>query len=289
MKKRKTIITDSFDSPRPVTHYARGYRVHYHYLSPLLFIPAVFLFSLCSYSFLAGRTPLLEKEDTSEIIESLELPKQYSSGLEGELVLEASRATRVKDEDRLLELSDWQVINSKVGTLVRVENTGLGLSIDEPVLCGVADNRQWLRTNIRGEYDVGGTVFMDYQCNLNWGLLKLIHGHNMKNGTMFSGLPILLGISDCSEAPLIELTFEDGVAQYEVFAVVSVNSKEEALPINVYATVEETEGVLEDLLNRSLVPGGVIHSVDSVVLNTCWYGESGQEHNLHCIVAASKI
>lgn len=225
-------------------------------------------------------------QENSEIGDgTVSLPKEQTSGLDAEFIIDLGRATLTSDETKVSLLEEWQTINNKAEMLVTID----ALGVSEPVLCDVRDNKEWLRTDITGTANVCGTVFLDYRCNLDMCLTKLIHGHNMKNGTMFGPLPSLLTLKSCKDAPIIELTFAEGTATYEVCAVLSVNSKEETLPIDIFTTVEETEEMLKDLVSRSLVPDGVIHSVDSLVLNTCWYGESGAEHNLHCIVVATRI
>ena len=215
----------------------------------------------------------------------ISLPTEQTSGLDAEFVIALGKSTLEPDEARESLLANWKSINEKVGLVVSIEDLG----IEEPVLCNVLDNKEWLRTDITGTPNVCGTVFLDYRCDLDLCLTKLVHGHNMKDGTMFGPLPTLLELESCKDAPILELTYPEGTAKYEVCAVLSVNSKEETLPIDIFTTVTETEEMLKDLASRSLVPGGVIHSVDSLILNTCWYGESGREHNLHCIVVATRI
>lgn len=244
----------------------------------------LFIFTLSLAVFLVIAFSPVQKESGTDD-SAVSLPKDQTSGLDTEFIIELGKATLVPDETRGELLKEWQTINEKVGLMLTITD----LDVSEPVLCGVKDNKEWLRTDITGTPNVCGTVFLDYRCNLELCLTKLIHGHNMKNGTMFGPLPALLDLESCADAPILELTYAEGTAKYEVCAVLSVNSKEETLPIDIFTTVEETEEMLRDLVSRSVVPDGVIHSVDSLILNTCWYGESGVEHNLHCIVVATRI
>ena len=218
-------------------------------------------------------------------IEEVHLPSQESSALYGETVAGIGEVLLIEDEVLASQLEEWQCVNSDVCAMLRITD----LNICEPVVEATVDNKQWLRTNIYGEEDVAGVVFLDYRCDVPGTLVKLVHGHNMKDGTMFAAIPDLLFLESCQDAPLIELYYGTGSAVYEVFSVVSVDATKEALPIDIMANSNEVSLMLNDLRERSIVPGGVLHSVDVVVLNTCWYGESGTERNLHCIVAASRV
>lgn len=239
---------------------------------------------LLSISFLVAVFHAKSQEDITDL-PIINLPTDKTSGLDSEFVIELGKSSLAQDDSLQGLLYDWKDINDKVDMLLVIKDLG----VSEPVVCNVKDNKEWLRTDITGVPNVAGTVFLDYRCNLDLCLTKLVHGHNMKNGTMFGPLPALLELESCNDAPTIQVVYLEGVATYEVCAVLSVNSKKETLPIDVLASVEDTQVMLEDLVARSLVPDGVIHSVDSLVLNTCWYGESGNERNLHCIVVATRV
>lgn len=215
---------------------------------------------------------------------TISLPKTETSVLYGEVVSDVQSALAKEDEAFAQELKNWQEVNEDTCALVKIPE----LEIYEPVVAATVDNLQWLRTNIYGDYSVDGTAFLDVQCDIQSSPVKLIHGHNMKNGTMFGHLPEYLNIDSCEHAPDILLYTKDGLLKYSVFAVLSVNSKEEALPLDLLATGEDVNAMAEEFLDRSWVPGGEIISDDLLVLNTCWYGKSGTERNLHCLVVASR-
>jgi len=62
-----------------------------------------------------------------------------------------------------------------------------GTQIDYPVVRG-PDNDKYLNTTFRGGRNPSGTIFMDYRCVEGFSNFAILHGHNMKNGSMFSGL-----------------------------------------------------------------------------------------------------
>lgn len=61
-------------------------------------------------------------------------------------------------------------------------------SINYPVVQGV-DNSYYLKHMADGSYNDSGAIFVDFRSESDFSdSLTIIYGHNMKNGTMFSGL-----------------------------------------------------------------------------------------------------
>ena len=248
--------------------------------SPALCAAVVLTTSLVSLSGCSLQHTVMD----SPCISTIKLPAQHSSGLYSELLNEVQSGILDRSQEYADVLISWQQVNPDVRCMISVPELG----ILEPVIGGAKSNEQWLRTNIYGEKDRNGSVFFDYRCDAASSTIKMIHGHNMLDGTVFGRLPELLHLADCGEAPLIELIFAEGAAIYRVFSVMSVNTKEEALPLDPLLDFDGSLSVADDLLYRSDVPGGVLDSCDILILNTCWYGESGVERNLHCVVAACR-
>lgn len=244
----------------------------------------VFVLHLLLMIFLTGCSSL-DLEENSIIDEEVRLPVQNSSALFGTTVNELGNLMLYRNVELEDKVSYWKSVNKDVCALLVCEELG----IEEPVVQATKSNTQWLRTNIFGTSDVAGTIFLDVRCNVNEHAIKMIHGHNMQNGKMFAPLPQMLQYTSVADAPLFHLVYETGVADYQVYSVIAINTKEEALPLDRLNTKEQTELVVQDLLKRSCVPGGKITSLDTLVLNTCWYGKSGRDRNLHCIVVASRV
>lgn len=57
--------------------------------------------------------------------------------------------------------------------------------IDYPVV--YRDNEYYLKRDFYGDRNKHGTIFLDVSCDAD-GTFLLLHGHNMKDGTMFGGL-----------------------------------------------------------------------------------------------------
>lgn len=239
------------------------------------------VFVFCSFLLL---TACICENTELELQGTIALPLQKTSITQRQLIETINAALAIRDEVAAAELESWQDVNSDVYYIIDIP----ALNIREPVVLSIVDNRQWLRTSIYGESDIAGCAFLDYRCASTLNSVKLIHGHNMKDGSMFGNLPTLLTITNCDEAPTINLYTEDGWLEYSVFSVLSIDSTKETLPLDALLSTNDVTEMSQDLLRRSLVPGGKIESEDILVLNTCWYGVSGLERNLHCIVAASR-
>lgn len=222
------------------------------------------------------------KDGDSDVIA---LPKTRTSYEYGELLHDIQSIIAKQDIELADALYYWKSINSSVGAMIAIPE----YDIYEPVLVSDSDNMQWLRTDIYGNYSYAGAVFLDFRCNFKDSPLKMIHGHNMLDDTMFSRIPEYIALDDCKNAPDITLYTESGELTYRVFSVISINSRDEALPIDNILTESQIDEMSREFLERSVVPGGEIESNDLLVLNTCWYGESGTEKDLHCIVVASRL
>lgn len=61
--------------------------------------------------------------------------------------------------------------------------------VDYPVMQHAGDNEYYLHRNFEKEWDDSGLPFLDLQCSITKPTSNmLIYGHNMKAGTMFSGI-----------------------------------------------------------------------------------------------------
>ncbi|MDO5044315.1 MAG: class B sortase [Coriobacteriia bacterium] len=95
--------------------------------------------------------------------------------------------TDTVDANAGIPVVDWgklQAINPDIVGWLQVPGT----NINYPVVQG-ADNDQYIRTTIRGDRAVEGSIFMDYASSR--GIddhHTILYGHNIKNGSMFHAL-----------------------------------------------------------------------------------------------------
>lgn len=108
--------------------------------------------------------------------------------------------------------------------------------VDFPVVH--KDNEFYLNRDFYQKHNAGGTAFLDVECSI---LPKsdnlIIHGHNMKNGTMFGKLYTLLNLETLKSDPFayFDTLYEQGVYVPYSVSVVSLNPKDAN-----YASIYET-------------------------------------------------
>lgn len=104
---------------------------------------------------------------------------------------ELAAYVQVPDDPNQPPVVDWaglKAINPEVVGWVQVPGT----AIDYPVY-QASDNEKYLRHNARGEYTIGGQIFLDCD-NTAPGLVdqqSILYGHHLKDGSMFYALYLL--------------------------------------------------------------------------------------------------
>lgn len=208
-----------------------------------------------------------------------------SSGFYGQIVVDLNTEANqhvAEFEERIQALAD---VNPDVIGWIRSD----GFALDYPVLYS-EDNKKYLRTNLYGEYDVTGEIYLDANYDEQFSPVKLIHGHNMRNGTMFANLPQMLEWETLDDADLIEIYDFTGLKTYKIVSVYSVNSEEESVIVDQLTSLEDLKKLKDEYLERSWVPvSEVPRGIEMLMLNTCWYGPTGDQRHLHCIVVAVRV
>lgn len=94
------------------------------------------------------------------------------------------------------------------------------LTLDEEHMYPVVqrDNAYYLKYNFQGERNSRGAIFMDENCSVE-GAVYLIHGHHMKDWTMFGCLSKYMTEEYRKEHSIMYLDTGEGDVAYEVFAI----------------------------------------------------------------------
>lgn len=139
-------------------------------------------------------------------------------------------------------------INQDIVGRVTIENV-----IDEVVVQG-KDNIEYTRKNLNHEYDVYGTVFMDYRTNTD-SKNKIIYGHSSKKEeVVFTRLMNYLDYEFLCKNPFIHFINEDDTL-YKIISVYTIN-------INEYFNMEV---LTPDFINNALFERAVKNIVaDSI-------------------------
>jgi len=129
-------------------------------------------------------------------------------------------------------------INPDYVCWIRVDGTG----IDHPVVRG-EDNEQYLTMSFSGEYNIAGTLFMDYRIGGELATYTageslphiIIYGHNTLEGGMFSNLRRFRSEQFYDENRFITLIVNDREVIFEIFSARQTTINDPAYFLNFSA------------------------------------------------------
>lgn len=164
-------------------------------------------------------------------------------------------------------------INPDYVMWIQIDDT----KIDYPVV--QRDNSYYLKHDFMGEKNNHGTIFLDESCELE-DMFLLLHGHHMKDGTMFGGLKEYKKADFREKHKELTLSWETEEENYEFFAGASIDLLNpecfhfEVLP----QSEEELKTYLQQLKDASFWYESPEWEEDTrfVVLSTCDYGTEEQ-------------
>ncbi|MCF0147387.1 MAG: class B sortase [Clostridium sp.] len=119
-------------------------------------------------------------------------------------------------------------------------------NINYPVV-KASNNEEYLYKNFKGESNNGGCLFLDARNISEEDDNIIIHGHNMKNKSMFGTLPRLLTSDYLDKNKKIYIYLENKILEYEIFSVY-VNSGE----YNPYVTSFNTDEEYYEYINNEI-------------------------------------
>ena len=140
------------------------------------------------------------------------------------------------------------------------------------------DNSYYLYHDFMQQSNSHGAIFMDESCSRDDGVI-LLHGHHMKDGTMFGGLKKYKREKFRQEHEIIYLDWGNGDEPYRVFAAALIDlTDEEYFHYNELPGADgDTQEYLRELKRNSFwyddsteIDGQV------VLLSTCEYGTAQQ-------------
>ncbi len=170
------------------------------------------------------------------------------------------------------------VILPKYSSLLEVSSDAVGwikipgTNIDYPVVKGL-DNDFYLKSNIKGEPDKAGSIFMDYR---NDGMAEerhtIIYGHHMKDGTMFMALMSFKEPEFLLENRIIEFNTLYQDIQWEIFSAYVTDTDFDYL-VTSFTTLQAYDSFLNSIKSKSYYPmNSDITSADTILtLSTCTY------------------
>lgn len=183
----------------------------------------------------------------------------------------ATQPTEVQDDSETQQsLSD---INPDYVMWLQIADT----EIDYPVV--QRDNSYYLKHDFYGEQNKHGTIFIDERCDAE-GSFLLLHGHHMKDGTMFGSLKNYKKADFREQHRSLSLDWETEQEEYEIFAgaLIDLLQTERFYYEELPESEEEIEAYLQQLKATAFWYEEPQWGEEErfVILSTCDYGTKEQ-------------
>lgn len=175
------------------------------------------------------------------------------------------KSLKVYRPDVDIPLSDDKKITENQVAWITMDDT----TIDYPVMQG-DDNAVYLNKDPYGKFSLSGSIFLDFRNSSDFSDdYSLIYGHHMQGDAMFGALDVYVDESYFDEHLHGVLTTDDGVYDYDLFAVIEDDGANQLLfdPVR-YSKVE----ILDYLKNNSLIYRDFDENLRLLALSTCQGG-----------------
>lgn len=164
-----------------------------------------------------------------------------------------------------------------------------GTKINYPVMQTPDAPDYYLKHSFEKTWSDYGVPYVDEACTVGTSNNLVIYGHNMKNGSMFSGLVQYKDKAFYEEHPIICFDTVDEPGQYQVIAVFRYNTNNETFKYNEHPDMDEEEFAeyVANCKSRSIYETGVTAEYGDmlITLSTCEYTYT----NGRFVVVAKKI
>lgn len=242
------------------------------FLNRLLFAAGiVFLIVFCvsGYMLLQYYGKYREQKDLDETIAGLRQADMEDRDHKEDISLGESG----NEEEILRDNSRLKEINGDYIGFITIPDTDIYYPVVQ------RDNSYYLSHDFMGEKNSHGAIFMDEECEPEDAVV-LIHGHHMKDGTMFGALRNFKKKEFREEHRGLYLDWGGGDQSYEIFAAALIDlTQEDYFTYEILPTTEEeTEHYLKELQKNSFYfqDTNKVEQGQIVLLSTCEYGTAQQ-------------
>ena len=200
--------------------------------------------------------------------------KKLNNELVEKAVVETTNTNTIEDEYTIpisVDFSTLKQENEDIIGWIYCENTPINYPVAQS-----NDNEYYLRRLANGEYNIAGSIFMDYR---NSASLEdnntIIYGHNMKNNTMFGSLQEYKSQEYYDNHKIMYYFTPEKNYMIKIFAGYTISVESDIYNL---AVIDEKE--IEGLINKSDFKSNVdIRQDDKIVtLSTCAYDYDGARY-----------
>ncbi len=143
-----------------------------------------------------------------------------------ELAQEVVNVNEENPDGNKIDFEKLKSINSDVVAWIKIDGT----TINYPVM-KTTDNNYYLKKNFYKEYDVCGSLFLDYKSNLTDKNI-VIYGHNIKRGIMFADLENIAN-GKLGDNINIELYMPDRKMNFQVFSSYDIDPEDYSINTSI--------------------------------------------------------
>jgi len=168
-----------------------------------------------------------------------------------------------------LNLDEKVDLTDKYNNAKSISNSVIGwiyipsTQINYPIAHG--QNSYYLNRTWDGKSSLAGSIFMD-EGQMDWGTSNLIHGHNMKNGTMFTDLKNYFE-ADFFKAN-VPIYIYDGTTTRK-FQVISLFKTDPSISFKFNVPENDVQSYASELKSKSVYATPDVSSRPLIILNTC--------------------
>lgn len=192
----------------------------------------------------------------------------------GDIIEDPSSDSIGMEKGRVINIARLQEENGDIAGWVMIPDT----KIDYPVMYTPKDAEYYLHRNFAQKYSMSGVPFIDAECSLSPQSDNIIvHGHNMKNGSMFSDIISYQEENFWKEHGTILLYTLDEVQEYEVIAAFPINAEDtydvgNYFPIN-FGDENQFNSFIKEIRRKSFnkTETQVKYGEQLLTLSTCSY------------------
>lgn len=227
-------------------------------IKKLLFAAFCVLGGIGLIGFFFGLFQYKNAEESLRKAESVVLQYQKTIPTDSETEIKSISADAIIDIERL------QKENSDVIGYIEIPDT----VISYPVMQS-AEKDYYLNHDFYGKRSVYGSIYIDPACYED-GIVTLLYGHNMKNGSMFGSLKQYLNSEYLKEHSEIYYTTKDGLSVYQICAIFHGMTTDENLTTCLIPYTNTEFDRLKSIITES---GNVYENFEStdhlLILSTC--------------------